>query len=374
MGIQAGILPFLVLFLLNNTNITGTHAAAIFSLFPLGALLAGFFGGVLSDKLGRALVTVSALFGLSLTYFVAFALHRLLYGSDLFFVAFSGCIFLMGCLLATYWAAAQAQLAETTEPSKRQRAFRLRYVSLNLGGALGPSFFLVFDLVANDLTFLIAGGFFVVFGAYSAYFNARMLPKENSEARSRTEESKIKYIILDGSLRQALISIIFFLVGYSQLESNIAVIVKNTNGEDGTKLFAYLIILNAVSVFCFQPVSAYFEARMSSTAGILAGSLSLCGGYIVLLVFGATMPILVVYVLLLSLAELLFLPAATAFVASLAPSSMSGAYLGALSFRNIGAVVGPIAGSTALSVGGLSAFSATLVVTSILATIPFWKR
>jgi MFS family permease len=61
-------MPFLAIFLLNNTKIDYASIGLIFGSGPLAATLSGFFGGFLSDMIGRKQLMIISLMLLALTY------------------------------------------------------------------------------------------------------------------------------------------------------------------------------------------------------------------------------------------------------------------------------------------------------------------
>ena len=71
----------------------------------------------------------------------------------------------------------------------------------------------------------------------------------------------------------------------------------------------------------------------------------LIGGGLSLLVFGASLPVLVISIIVLTFGEMIAMPIASSYVADLAPDDMRGRYMGVLGFSwNTAIGIGPMVG------------------------------
>ena len=71
----------------------------------------------------------------------------------------------------------------------------------------------------------------------------------------------------------------------------------------------------------------------------------LIGGGLCVLAFGATLPMLILAIVVLTLGEMIAMPISSNYVASLAPDDMRGRYMGVLGFSwNTAVGVGPMVG------------------------------
>ena len=72
---------------------------------------------------------------------------------------------------------------------------------------------------------------------------------------------------------------------------------------------------------------------------------TLIGGGLCVLAFGATLPMLILAIVVLTLGEMIAMPISSNYVASLAPDDMRGRYMGVLAFSwNTAVGVGPMVG------------------------------
>src|SRR5437764_4170405 len=154
--------PFLIIYLHNVRGISLGIAGLVVASNSAAALVSGFVGGALSDRLGPRRVLSAALVLMA----VAFALFPLIRAP---WQAF-GLNVLVGLGSGSFWPSQSTLLSSLTPKERRHAAFAQQRMTMNLGIALGglvagaiartdrPGTF-TFLFLLNAVTFLVFVGF-----------------------------------------------------------------------------------------------------------------------------------------------------------------------------------------------------------------------
>ncbi|KPW98490.1 MULTISPECIES: MFS transporter [Pseudomonas syringae group] len=371
MAVQCAIEPFLAFFLLRLPNVNGLAVILIVSFQPLGALLSGVVGGAMSDRFGRKLISNIGICGVSMVFFILYLVSVNWSDADFYPYFVASALFLSGVCFSLYWPVSQAQLADFLPIEERHSAFRKRYVAINIGAALGPLAALYTGFAASKAMFLVASIVYIVYLLVQLVLARCMTRLDVPVSAEKKSMTNVTQVLTDTKLVYTLFGVIFFLMTYSQLETNIALLIRNLFSVDSLAFYTQFVSLNAISIFLLQPLSSFLERRLSKQITLIAG------GCVSLLAYGllgsveTSKYILFLFVALLSLAEVLIIPTAAAYVDSLAPPNMRGTYLGLMTLKRIGNVTGPAIGAFVIAKGGAIAFSLAMAVFCLLSILSF---
>lgn len=123
-------ITFLTIYLREQLGFSVGFATLVVGLCGLGAMFGAVVGGQLADQVGRRPVMLFSLVGSSCALVsLSFATTRPGFALGVFVFAF---------IIDMYRPAASAMMGDLVEPEKRQYAFGLMYVSINLGFAIAP--------------------------------------------------------------------------------------------------------------------------------------------------------------------------------------------------------------------------------------------
>ncbi|WP_433743852.1 MDR family MFS transporter [Falsibacillus pallidus] len=341
-------LPFLAIYLSKTANISPVLIGITIGMSPLAATIGGFVGGQLSDKFGRKLIMLISLFGISVVFFgFSMASHPIA------FIILNTC---SGFLNSFFEPTSQALIADITEKDKRMKAFSLRYTAINIGASAGPLLGAYFATVQANLTFLITGIIYLIYGVLLwMLMNRFKITSEPAGAKKVSFKDSINVLKDDKALRYFIIGGILIALGYSQIESNLPQHLEHTV-KNGIALYSILLSINAVFVILMQlPISTFVE-KFAVMKVMMAGAVFLCLG---LFGFGFSFnwPTAIASMIALTIGEILIFPSSSVVIDKLAPDHLRGTYFGANQFRKIGQFIGPIFGGYLLKhIGGMNGF------------------
>jgi MFS family permease len=292
-------------------------------------------GGNLSDRFGRSVVMVGTLTVWGLVFF-GFAMA----GEVWVFMALN---VLNGLCRAFFEPTAQALLADLTPQQQRMRVFGMRYFFINIGAALGPLAGGILLLVKAAVPFLITGTTYLVYAGVLAWFFLRHR-EENREAAEGTNVTlagALQVVRKDLALGYFLLAGFLSSVGYSQIETNLPLILKQDLPEYA--LYSWLIALNAITVVVLQMFITRWSERRPVQFSLNAGTFFLGLGLMLFGVGGHPFWYILGMVVF-TIGEILQFPSSNLFVDRLAPENLRGSYYGAGSLRWLGFFVGPMLG------------------------------
>ncbi|MBY6036438.1 MFS transporter [Fictibacillus nanhaiensis] len=338
-------MPFLAIYLYSEKGIEPAMVGLIIGVSALTGTFGGFFGGYLSDRIGRLPVMTAAIFTWS-AVFAGFAIAEHVWHFFLLNM-------LNGLCRSWFEPISRALLADVTTKENRLRVFNARYFAINVGAAIGPLVGTQLGTTSSmtafyitSLAYLLYG--IVIFGTLRGYSSSL----SGGEERKFSIKSALTVLSKDKVLAFFLIGNTIVMMAESQMDTTLAQYIGNApQFENGIKLFAYLVVTNAVTVLILQyPVTNYvkrFQPMNALRFGSFAFSLALLG-------FGLSTNwvFLVVSMVFLTVGEIIVFVMSDVLLDDLAPDHMRGTYFGAMSFRSIGFSAGPWIGGVLLSTFG----------------------
>jgi MFS family permease len=325
------VIPFLAIYLAQQGHDAKVASLAL-AAYGAGALIAGAIGGYLADRIGRKHTMLLACTGSAISMLllsVAKGVPELV-----------GVTFLNGLLSAIYGPASGALIADLIPPHLRVRAYSCQRFAINLGFAAGMatagfmagrSFAALFIVDAATTMIL---GVLVLFGVKRRPWIA----KENSGwgialGHMRTN---VPFQLAVGA--SFLIGVIFW-----QMSSSYALQTTKGAGLD-EKTYGLLMALNGIMiVFLELPLTSYTK-RFSPVLTMAAGY-AIVGIGMGMNAIGASLPILVVSMVVFTVGEMIALPVNSSYMAALAPDEMRGRYQGVMSISwSTATMIGPSVG------------------------------
>lgn len=346
-------MPFLAIFLTTSKGIAPLVTGAIIGVSALMGVFAGFIGGHLSDRYGRKIIILTSIIG----YIFVFCGFAIAESVTMFFI----CSAMNGVCRAFFEPTSRALMAEFTNQKNKLLVFNFRYTAINIGVAIGPLIGLKLGSSTSTTPFLIAA--FIYF-----LYTISLVIMFKKYAISQTTESSLPTTFLqalsilrkDRIFLLSMIGIICGVIGYSQLTSTLPQYLASSDTfKNGITLYAFIMVLNAVTVIVVQypllSISKRYSSLTSMAFGILAIAISLFG-----ISFTSSNWSLILWVIIFTIGEVLIFTITDYFVDEISPAHLKGTYFGAMSFTNIGQVIGPSLGGALLgyfgSVNGHLAF------------------
>lgn len=359
-------MPFLALYLAKHTDMSAPLIGLIIGAGSLAGTFGGLFGGALSDRFGRKVIMLCALYAWGFV-FVGFALAA----SAWEFLPLS---MINGLCRSFFEPVSQALMSDLTPKDRRFRVFSLRYLAINIGVAVGPMMGAYFGMFSGWLPFMLTGCFYLAYAvALSALLNRFGIRRIEGEKKERiTVGSAWRVVRRDTVLSLFLLGGILGAIGYSQMSVTLSQYVDRLglNGE-GIGLFAALMSVNAVVVIVFQvPLGRWIEKRSPLFAITLGNVMFALGdiGYALSHTWWGFVASMTVF----TLGEILNYPAGNLLIDRLAPEGLRGTYYGAQAFSNFGHFLGPSIGGFLLDGWGGSVLFFAMACVSMSGTCFYW--
>jgi len=351
-------LPFLAIYLLAATDMSPTMIGVTVGIGSLAGMLGGFFGGYLSDRFGRRIIMLAAIYMWGFV-FLGFAFT----GVPIIFALLNA---INGLCRSFYEPVSQALMADLTGKEKRYQVFSLRYMAINIGVSVGPLLGTLFAAMSGRLPWIITGCIYLCYGVLLHVllnkFGIRSIEGEKKEPVTIGQSWNV--IRRDKAFRYFIIGGIISAISYAQMTSTLSQFVDG-QFANGVTLFAWMMSINAVVVIAFQlPFSKWAEKKSPMTA-IAVGSISYAIGHVGF-AFSDSWWMLIVSMVIFTWGEILTFPAGAMIIDRLAPDKMRGTYFGAQTFTNLGHFLGPWLGGMLLQGYGGQSLFITVAVVSII--------
>jgi len=350
------VFPFLSLYLHDVMHVSMTAIGSIFLGASLAGAVASLVGGELSDKFGRKRVMVAAL---SLRTVIFFGMSLAVW-SKAGYLVIAGLVILNTFTGRLFEPPAGALISDVTPPSRRQEAYALLRIGLNLGWAIGPALGGFLASVSYAFLFFISGLVTV------AGLILLLVMLKDKRRRASSEKLSLRDMATVARDRvfagYCLISMLLFVVA-AQLIMAFSVYSVDWVGISKIQL-GYIFSLNGllVVVLMFPCVKLMERFRMSRVMAV--GSLLYAVGYFSAAfaghfekTYGAGLAALLASMAVVTFGEILTSPSSLALVANMSPPHRYGRYMGTFElFSSVGHFLGPFMGGIVMDASRGNAF------------------
>ena len=327
------VLPFLTLYL-TASGYSPAQAGVAIACYGFGGLLAQVTGGLVADRLGRRNAIALSMFGASV---LTLTLWRATSLAAIYPITFA-----LAAFAELYRPASGALIADLLPAEKRVTAFTLYRLTVNVGWAAGLAIggFLAdrnfaFAFIGDAITSATFGVIALV-----ALPHGRRTAKEQERHLATARAS----IASDRGFLLFLASVLVTGLVYSQNVSTLPLHVRDAGYAAST--YGLLQALNGTLVVVFELVVISWTQRFERFRMIALGNLLIGLGFATL-VAAATVPAMVLFVLIWTLGEMVESPLASAVAADRAPEHARGRYQAAYgSMFGLAWMLGPVLGTT----------------------------
>lgn len=291
-------IPFLSIYLTQVLGASPTQTGITVAVSSLAGVLASFYGGYISDIVGRKIVMLISVFGWAAVFF-GFSVAQHLW---VFFLVNT----LNGLCRSVFEPTSRALLSDITPPSKLL-VFNLRYAAINLGVVFGPIIGLQLGSAESTFPFLIAGIVYVAYGI--VLFMQFKAHRSSMPARTQAQAPRLlEALTITGKDRvflPVLLGIIFCVLGYGHFGSTMAqYLAMNTHFTNGGQLFSYMLSLNAITVLVVQYPIVRTASKFPPIVPLILGNI--CVALSLLLVgLAGGVALLMISVVLFTIGEVL---------------------------------------------------------------------
>jgi MFS family permease len=356
------VIPFLAIYLRQQGHDVKT-TGLVMGAYGAGALGAGAIGGYLADHLGRKPTMLLSCAGAATFMMILSQAHSV--------PALVIATFMTGLLTAMYGPAAGALIADLVPPALRVRAFACQRLAINFGFAAGMatagfmarhSFAALF--IADAATTIILG-LTVLFGLKP---RPRTATANNGGWGYALKHMRGNAAFVLATFASLLIGIVFW-----QMSSSYGLQATEGAGLD-ERAYGLLMALNGILiVFLELPLTSY--TRRFHPVYAMAAGYAVIGLGMGLNALGASLPMLVISMIIFTAGEMVALPVANSYIAGLAPDEMRGRYQGISSISwSCATMIGPSLGIALWQFSPALLWTATLIASAAAAILMLASR
>ena len=317
------VLPFLGVYMTDHLKFSLENAGIVLSFYGIGSVLGSWLGGFLTDKFGEYYIQSWSLF-LSAPIFIIMPFF-----SSVDMMALL--IFLQSAISDTFRPANSVAITKYARPENLTKAFSLNRMAVNLGFSIGPALGGILSGISYNFLFIVNGIGAVTAGIiYVIFFRRRnkiFREKKKLEPTKTIEKTVTKspykdYPFLLYSFLCAVFAVCFF-----QFFNTIPLFYKDVAKLDQRTIGFILGYSGFIIVLLEMPLVSLAE-RVLKIPQILSIGIIMSGVSYLLLLFGSNIPLLLLSMSILSIAEIWVLPFMSTVTALRAERGNKGAYMG----------------------------------------------
>lgn len=317
------VLPFLGVYMTDHLKFSLENTGIVLSFYGIGSVLGSWLGGFLTDKFGEYYIQSWSLF-LSAPIFIIMPFF-----SSVEMMALL--IFLQSAISDTFRPANSVAITKYARPENLTKAFSLNRMAINLGFSIGPALGGILSGISYNFLFIVNGIGAVTAGIiYVIFFRRRnkiFREKKKLEPTKTIEKTVTKspykdYPFLLYSFLCAVFAVCFF-----QFFNTIPLFYKDVAKLDQSTIGFILGYSGFIIVLLEMPLVSLAE-RVLKIPQILSIGIIMSGVSYLLLLFGSNIPLLLLSISILSIAEIWVLPFMSTVTALRAERGNKGAYMG----------------------------------------------
>lgn len=317
------VLPFLGVYMTDHLKFSLENTGIVLSFYGIGSVLGSWLGGFLTDKFGEYYIQSWSLF-LSAPIFIIMPFF-----SSVEMMALL--IFLQSTISDTFRPANSVAITKYARPENLTKAFSLNRMAVNLGFSIGPALGGILSGISYNFLFIVNAIGAVTAGIiYVIFFRRRnkiFREKKKLEPAKPIEKTVTKspykdYPFLLYSFLCAVFAVCFF-----QFFNTIPLFYKDVAKLDQSTIGFILGYSGFIIVLLEMPLVSLAE-RVLKIPQILSIGIVMSGVSYLLLLFGSNIPLLLLSMSILSIAEIWVLPFMSTVTALRAEKGNKGAYMG----------------------------------------------
>ena len=335
-------------------------AGLVTGVGPLVRVLAGTFGGMAADHLGRRRTMLLGN-AISVAAMVGFAFSS----GALAYALLNG---LNGLARAIAGPAQSAAIADVTRPEERPQAYAYGRVAMNVGAAIGPFIGAFFVLRHPTLVFLGAA----LADALVVALLAATVPETGRRLREVTNREAMRRIGLDPSLWLYVLGGSMQLGVYMVIETIFPAFLRGAV-RDGLAIYAVMTLVNTAMVAVLQIPLNRWLGRIRTSTGFAVGLGFFAAAYLGIAYLRSPVALIATMVVFTA-GEMMVFVVMPAYEAAMGEEAVRGRTFGALNVKSAGAALGPLVVGALLQLGGARlAFPAVSAIAICAGIILVWS-
>ncbi len=353
------VIPFMTIYLTSpEMGYSIGDAGIVLGMFGAGAVLGGYSGGWLTDRVGFFSVQLFALLGGGMLFMVL--------GNLKSFPLICSFTFLLSLVNEAFRPANSTAIAYYSSEKNRTRSYSLNRLAINLGWAVGGALGGLIASYSYQLLFIF-DGITNISAAVLLWFLLRKPGKAAKKEFTKEQRSHVDSAYKDTSYIWFVILTAMFAACFFQLFSTLTAYFRNEL-DFSTQYIGMLMAVNGLVITFIEMVLVFkLEGRRRSTFYITAG-VFLCGiSYLFLALAPMDKILAIVLILGITFSEILSMPFMNSYWISRSSPGNRGQYAGLYTMAwSLAHTTGPLFGSLIAEHFG---FTTLWTVVSIIAII-----
>jgi MFS family permease len=340
--------PFMTIYLRQRLDVPLTTVTLLMTLNSLAGLASVAVAGPVIDRVGRKGAMVAGLAAGSAVMLTMSAAGTL--------PLWAGLMAAQGAVMPLYRVGADAMIADLIPAAGRPNAYALLRMVTNLGIAIGPSVGGFVAAKSYGLAFGIGAGAMATFALLILVLARETMPGKRAATARPTELERTTIsgdpkmqdrgygpVLRDSRFMAFTGLLVLATIPAAMLMVLLPVYAKEQFGVPENR-YGFIMATNAAMVVLLQ----YAVTRVSKRyrpAGVLGVGALLYAVGVGSVAWGRSFPTFLASMVVLTFGELLLVPTATAYTATLAPAEMRGRYMGVYNLTwGVGYGLGPVIG------------------------------
>jgi predicted MFS family arabinose efflux permease len=357
------LIAFMSIYLTKELGYSNAKAGWVMAGFGLGSIIGSYFGGRLADKVGYYKIMLGSL------ALGGFVLLPLPYVHSIGWVWII--VFAYSTISEMFRPANALAVANYADEENLTRSYSLIRLAINLGFTVGPA-------LGGIIALLLGYKLLFLLDSLTSFFAAILLwmylPKPKPIKEKLQHTVKTGAVWTDKIFLLFLIRVMVFGSIFFQLFSSVPVFfAKEYHYRED--LIGYLLALNGLFVVILElPLISYIERKANPNTFIALGCSMITISFIVLYFSNGNVPLVILYTLFITLAEIFAMPFMMNYVINRAGQDRKGEYLGMYSVAyGIAHIVAPSAGLGLSDLYGFTHFYLAAGLVALLLAISFLR-
>ena len=355
------VIPFMTIYLTSpQMGYSIGKAGLVMALFGLGAMMGGFFGGRLTDKIGFYPVQIITLTGGGILFIVLGYMQS--------FPLICIFTFVLSLVNEAFRPANSTAIAFYSREDNRTRAYSLNRLAINLGWAVGGAMGGILARINYKLLFWVDG----ITNLAAAYLMwhflreaAAVRTKANAHLKAEHQVSPCR----DGTYLLFIALTCIFATCFFQLFTTLSAYYKNELNFS-EPFIGFLMALNGLIIVIIEMVLIFrLEGRRPNTFYISWGIFLIGLFYLSLNLFHVTRPVAVMEMALLTIGEILAMPFMNSYWITRTNPANRGQYAGLYTMAwAVAQTLAPLLGG---QIAGASGFASLWWIIAALCLLVF---
>lgn len=365
------VLPFLALYMHRTLGYSVQEAGIALTVYGIGAFVTAPFAGRVSDFVGARRVMVASLFLSGVVLFILLLAKS--------FVMILAVIAVWAVISEAFRPASLANIADLVAPEQRKTAFSVNRLAINLGMSIGPAlggFLILFSypllFVVDGATSLLAGAVLLLAPWHPVHHERSIHIESGGEQSGVPPHAGPARIGKDLRLWYFLAGIVPVVVVFFQHNGSMPLyLVNDLHLSEST--YGLLFTVNTALIILLEVPLNIAMSHWSHRKALALGSFLSGLGFGAMGLVSGTIGVALT-VVVWSFGEMILLPAASNYMADIAPVDRRGVYMGLfqMTFSFSFAISGWVGASTLEHFGGQVLWGATFVAGCVSALL-LWR-